>query len=250
MAALPSISLKNLPIPPVFSTPDTPLTSTTQDAMPIADLVDNLVLFKDGGAALVLESTSLNFGLLSEGEQEAVIVAYAALINSLSFYTQIMIRTQRKDVSKYLSYLDESIQNFKNPKLAAIAAGYKTFISETIQKKKVLEKRFYIVVPFSSVELGVTTSLKGLGRKQTALPYTKSYMLKKAKISLYPKRDHLIRQAGRLGLFLRQLENEELIRLYHTIYNPEADSVQDKDASEYESEETKDENTNNTQPTS
>ena len=43
-----------------------------------------------------MESTSLNFSLLSEKEQEAVIAAYAALLNSLSFSVQIVVRTIRK----------------------------------------------------------------------------------------------------------------------------------------------------------
>ena len=67
---------------PYFGTPDMPLRSTTQDHLPIADIKDDIVLFKDGGASIVLESSSLNFGLLSEKEQQAVVAAFAALINS------------------------------------------------------------------------------------------------------------------------------------------------------------------------
>ena len=70
---------------PYFGTPDMPLVSTTQDHLPISDIVDDIVLYKDGGAAIVMETSSLNFGLLSEKEQGAVVAAYAALINSLSF---------------------------------------------------------------------------------------------------------------------------------------------------------------------
>ena len=87
---------------PYLSIPDIPLTAPTHYHLPISDITDDIVLYKDGGAALVMESTSLNFSLLSEKEQEAVIAAYAALLNSLSFAIQIVIRTQRKDISNYL----------------------------------------------------------------------------------------------------------------------------------------------------
>src|SRR3990172_4533805 len=94
--------LKNIPTAfkyvqkniPLLNLPDTPLTAPIQKHMQIADITDDLVLFKDGGAAIVLESTSLNFGLLSEKEQSAVIAAYAALINSLSFPFQIVLRSE------------------------------------------------------------------------------------------------------------------------------------------------------------
>ena len=81
---------------PFINTPDAPIISISQDEIPIADITNDLVLFKDGGAAIVLETTSLNFGLLSEKEQEAVVYAYAALLNSLSFSIQILVRSQRK----------------------------------------------------------------------------------------------------------------------------------------------------------
>ncbi|MBU1140158.1 MAG: hypothetical protein KKA76_14355, partial [Proteobacteria bacterium] len=73
----------------------------------IADIVDDILLYKDGGAALVMESSSLNFSLLSDKEQTSVVYSYAALLNSLSFSIQILIRSQRKDISRYIKYLDE-----------------------------------------------------------------------------------------------------------------------------------------------
>lgn len=209
---------------PYFGTPDIPLTSTTQDHLPISDILDDIVLYKDGGAALVMETSSLNFGLLSEKEQGAVVAAYAALINSLSFSIQIMVRTQRKDISGYIKYFDEASSKITNPKLAAITDDYRHFITESIKKKTVLGKRFFIVIPFNQLELGVTKSAQTV-LKRGALPFPKDYVVKKAKVILFPKRDHLIRQAGRLGLKLKQLTTAELIDLYYQVNNPEPPAV-------------------------
>jgi len=214
------LSIKNLKIP-LLNIPDRPISSTSQKGLPIADVLENIVLFKNGGAALVLESTSLNFGLLSEKEQQAVIVSYAAFLNSLSFSVQILIRSQRKDISNYLSFLDQAGQKISNPKLQVIMAGYKNFISETIKKKNVLGKRFFIIIPFSNLELGITKSFLATTKKSGPLPFPKNYVIKKAKIALYPKRDHIIRQAGRLGLKLKQLTTEQLINLFYETYNPQ-----------------------------
>ena len=214
---------------PYLSIPDIPLTAPTHYHLPISDITDDIVLYKDGGAALVMESTSLNFSLLSEKEQEAVIAAYAALLNSLSFAIQIVIRTQRKDISNYLVYLDESAKKIANPKLAVLMQGYKNFIVESIKKKNVLGKKFYIVIPFSSLELGVAKSFGSFVKRAGPLPFPKSYVVKKAKVVLYPKRDHLIRQAGRLGLKLRQLNTQQLIELFFSVYNPEQPAVKKED---------------------
>src|SRR3990167_4676906 len=84
-----------------------PISGSTQQHLLIADITDDMVLTKEGGAAIILKTTALNFFLLSEKEQEAIIYAYASILNSLSFPIQILIRSQKKDVSKYIEYLGE-----------------------------------------------------------------------------------------------------------------------------------------------
>ncbi len=207
---------------PLLSTPDKPLTQSTQALLPVADIVDDLVVYKNGGAAVVLESTSLNFGLLSEREQESVIASYAGLLNSLNFSIQILVSSQKKDISEYRTFLEVAESKIQNPKLLAIMRDYKDFIDDAIKKKNVLSKRFFIAIPFSPLELGVAKSFVSTIKPGSGpLPYPKSYVIRKAKIALYPKRDHFLRQAGRLAIKVRQLGNEELIRLFYSIYNPQ-----------------------------
>lgn len=223
---------------PFLNTPDKPLVASTQYLIPIADIVDGIVLFKSGGAALVMETTSLNFGLLSEREQDAVIASYAALINSLSFPIQIVVITQKKDITKYLNYLSQAGTKIQNQKLQGLMNSYRQFIEETIKKKNVLGKRFFIVIPFSQYELGISAKslVNPIGqKKQKKVPYSKEYVLSKAKISLYPKRDHLIKQMGRLGLHIHELSREELVNLYYEIFNPSAEEVQSKEETQDES---------------
>lgn len=212
-----------MPIP-LLSTPDKAIIATAQDFVNVADIVDGVVLLKNGGAALIMESTSLNFGLLSQREQSAVIAAYAGLLNSFTFPVQIVVRSQKKDISTYMNFFDDAEKKVNNVKLLTIMKDYKAFILEAIKKRNVLSKKFYVVIPFSQYELGLTKSFAsavGETRGTTKLPFTKTYVIRKAKIALFPKRDHLMRQAGRLGIKFRQLTNNELIDLYYQIYNPE-----------------------------
>jgi hypothetical protein len=214
-----------IPKVPYLSVPDKPIASTTQNHLPIADVTNDIAVYKDGGAALVMESTSLNFGLLSEKEQAAVIAAYAAMINSLSFSIQILVRTQRKDISSYINYIDEQAKKLTQPLLQKLMAEYRGFIMDSVKKKNVLGKRFFVILYLSPLELGVGKSIGALTKRGITLPFTKSYVIKKAKITLYPRRDHLMRQAGRLGIKFRQLTTAELIDLFYSIYNPEHPAV-------------------------
>lgn len=205
--------------------PITPIRATTQDHLDIEDIRDDLVLLKDGSAAMVLQTSSVNFGLLSEEEQDATIYAYASLLNSLSFPIQILIRSQKKDVTNYLGLLQKQEQKQTNPLLRAQISSYKKFVEKTVREGNVLDKKFYIIIPFSYLELGVKAAAKK-GFLQTTHPTTyqfpKDQVIKKALTALKPKRDHIIRQFARLGLKVRSLKTEELVKLLYSMYNPDA----------------------------
>jgi hypothetical protein len=204
--------------------PKLPIRATTQEQIPIEDINENLVILKNGSCCLILQVTALNFSLLSETEQEAIIYSYAALLNSLTFPIQILVKSTRKDISSYLKILLQAENDQNNPLLKNQVNKYRRFIEEMIKKNNVLDKKFYLVIPFFAIELGIkqTTSLNPFtSRKNTSLPFSKSYLIEKAKMSLYPRREHLIRQFARIGLYAWQLSTEELIALFHEIYNSE-----------------------------
>lgn len=199
--------------------PIVPIRSSTQKFVEIEDIDRDIALFADGSCALVLATTAVNFGLLSEKEQEALIYAYAGLINSLSFPVELLIRSQHKDVTAYLHLLEEQEQKQKNPKLAHSIHSYRMFVATTVKEKDVLDKKFYLIIPFSSLELGASTKVL-FGSKKAGLPYPKDYVFERALTVLIPKRDHMLRLLHRLGLRAYQLNREQLVRLFFTIYNP------------------------------
>jgi len=198
-----------------------PIRASTQEFLQIEDISDDLVLLTDGSCVLIMETTAVNFGLLSEKEQEALIFAYSGLLNSLNFPVQIYIRSTRKDVSGYLRQLEIAEQKQTNLKLAQRIKSYREFIASTVKEKNVLDKKFYIVLPFAIVEMGVA-NIAGLVKKKAGLPLPKKQILSRAKTVLTPKKDHLLRQLGRLGLKGTQLTNQKLVGLFHDVYNPNA----------------------------
>lgn len=199
--------------------PIIPIRSSTQVFTEIEDVRHDLVLFVDGSTAMILATTAVNFGLLSEREQEAMIYAYAGLLNSLSFPVQILIRSQHKDVTSYLGLLEEQEKKQKNPKLAASIKGYRLFVAETVKEKEVLDKKFYVVIPFSSLELGTSTRVL-FGSKKRGLPYPKDHIYDKALTVLSPKRDQVVRLLHRIGLKATQLTSGQIVQLLFSIYNP------------------------------
>jgi hypothetical protein len=200
-----------------------PIRATTQEHLPIEDIKENLVILKDGSCALVLSVSSVNFDLLSEHEQEAIIYAYGALLNSLTFPIQLLVRSQRKDISFYLEVLKtQEIRKQASPLLAKMIHSYRQFVGEMVKKNNVLDKKFYVVIPFSALELGAAPTMTSLFKKTKGLPFAKDYIIPKAQAALFPKRDHIIRLFARIGLLAKPLETKELIKLFYEIYNSES----------------------------
>lgn len=199
---------------------------STQDHLEILDILEDLVLMKDGSVALVIRVSAINFSLLSEKEQAAMIYAYAELLNSLNFSIQIISRSARKDISHYVSLLEIEQTKQTNPLLKESIRKYREFITQTVKENNVLDKKFYIVIPFSSLELGAMTTTSGLlKKKRTKLPLPPDQIIAKAKTALFPKRDHILRQLGRLSLRAKQMPTSELIELFYDIYNPKTESL-------------------------
>jgi len=93
-----------------------------------------------------------------------------------------------------------------------------------------LDKNFYIVIPFSSLELGTSANVL-FGGKTKGLPYKKPYIFDRALTVLNPKRDHVIRLLNKIGLQAHQLTSEQLVRLFFTTYNadvpiPESETIE------------------------
>ncbi len=186
----------------------------TQDHLKMADIKNDLVVLKDGGVSLVLQTSAVNFGLLSEEEQVGIIYSFAGLLNSLSFAIQIVIRSERLDVSEYINKLRLLSQTQKNPLLVKMINSYTEFTKSVIKDNEVLDKQFYIVLNTTNVEVGVLN--RNLEEK-----------LKRALTILTPRKEHLVRQLSRVGLKAKQLNTEELVKLYYDIYNGQDDAQND-----------------------
>lgn len=194
--------------------------SSTQEHLDIYTIKNHLVFLKDGTCSLVLKTTAINFNLLSEEEQDATIYAYAGLLNSLSFPIQILIRSQRKNISDYITLLDARIQSTPSQKVKENLLSYRQFVKSLVKENRVLEKKFFVIVSFSPIELGISKgTFNPLAKTPQKPPFELDYIEEKASMALYPRRDHIIRQFARIGLKASQLTTSELVTLFYTIYN-------------------------------
>lgn len=199
---------------------------TTQDHLDIKDIKDNFVVLKNGTICAVLETTAVNFDLLSEIEQDAIIAAFSMLLNSITFPVQVVIRSKKLDIYKYIEKVQRVESKITDPLLRHQAESYRKFVQEVIKRNEVLAKKFYIVIPSGQNIITQKDSnpfdwvFKLLGMHNKRISFSVDSVLKKSSVDIAPRIDHLVKEFGRLGIKSKVLATQELVELFFDIYNP------------------------------
>ncbi|HLD51610.1 hypothetical protein A3K34_03985 [candidate division WWE3 bacterium RIFOXYC1_FULL_40_10] len=202
------------------------ITATTQDHLDIYDIKDNLVVLKNSVVCAVLQTNAVNFDLLSEMEQDAIIAAFSMLLNSITFPIQIVVRSKRLDITKYIDKVQRIENKITDPLLRHQAESYRKFVQEVVQQNDVLDKRFFIVIPTAGPESAQPGSgpfdwfFKLTGSHAKRVEFDADAVLKNGSVELYPKVEHMIKEFNRIGVKARQMTTQELVELYFDIYNP------------------------------
>lgn len=195
-------------------------TASTQEHLEVKDIIDDIVITTSGTAAILLQTTAVNFDLLSEYEQDNKIMAFAGMLNSLNFPIQILIKTNRIDISNYINYLKAQRAKSMAPGVKKQLEIYTQFVQNLIVQNDVLDKKFYFVLYYNPVASITNAGLLKQDRSSQQVAVELDKLAEKAKIFIYPKRDHILKQLARMGLSGHQLTNPELLELFYNIYNP------------------------------
>lgn len=188
--------------------------SSTQAFTEILDIREDTVLMKGGNACLLIGIQSVNFALLSAEEQDAKVLGYAGLLNSLSFPVQVVIRSKQVDILPYITSLDQAATKATNPKLAQSISQYKEFVKQLVTSATVLDKEFFFCISYSLLEEGVSGAA-GIGASSENL----DDFFTRAHASLHTKAESLLSQIDRMSLRAKILEKDELTRIFKDIYN-------------------------------
>ncbi|MCL5407177.1 MAG: hypothetical protein M1429_01640 [Patescibacteria group bacterium] len=192
---------------------------STQDTLKFAEIRNDTVVLKDGNLRQILLCSSINFALKSEQEQNAIVYAYQNFLNSLNFPIQILMQSKKLDLSNYLKKLSEKAGSQPNELLRSQTLDYIDFIKRLINLANIMDKRFYVVVPFIiPPKVGPTNPLSRGSEPQT--------LLSNDEFTTYTKeleqRVQVIETGlGTIGIRTAKLNTQQLIELLYGVYNPE-----------------------------
>jgi hypothetical protein len=204
--------------------------NSTQNALEIAEIRDGIVIMNDGSFRSVVMVKSINFDLMSPQEREAVEYSYQGFLNSLYFPIQISLRSERVDLRPYIEKLDKIRSEHENMLLALLMEDYITYIDQLSAQTNIMDKRFYIVIPYfpvADIQKAITQSknffsgLAGLFNNKEQHVVINESDLVKAKDELRNRVQAVLGGLQQSGIAGLPLDTQELIELYYDAYNPD-----------------------------
>ena len=204
--------------------------NSTQNTLEIAEIRDGIVIINDGSFRSVVMVKSINFDLMSTAEQESVEFVYQRFLNSLVFPIQIFVRSERIDLRPYIEKLDRIRVQHDNMMLAMLMDDYINFIDSLSQQANIMNKRFYVVVPYFpviNIEKAFDQSknlFKGIGKlfsKKEQHVTVNENELETAKTELRNRVQGILAGLQQCGIQGLPLDTQELIELYYDTYNPD-----------------------------
>ncbi|MBW3667594.1 MAG: PrgI family protein [Actinobacteria bacterium] len=113
--------------------------------LPVEGLVDDVVDLGAAGSALVCRSSSLNFGLRTPEEQQALVATMASWLNSLSAPVQVLVRAERVDVEHLVQEIEREAPSLRHPALEAAARDHAAFLAGLAARHDVLRREVLLV---------------------------------------------------------------------------------------------------------
>ncbi|HMH69785.1 MAG TPA: hypothetical protein VK502_00130 [Candidatus Saccharimonadales bacterium] len=202
--------------------------NTTQNSLLISEMRDSMAIMSDGSFRAVVACKSINFDLMSSREREGVEFSYQNFLNALYFPIQIFIRSQRVDIGPYIDRLATIRRSQDNMLLNVLMDDYINFIDILSQEANIMDKSFFIVIPFYPTGdlTNVIAQSKGIfsklfAKQEAVATKIDKVSYEKAKDEIKNRVDSVMSGLFQIGVNSAQLNTKELGELYYNMYNPD-----------------------------
>jgi hypothetical protein len=202
--------------------------NSTQNSLLLSEVRDNMVIMADGSFRAVIACKSINFDLMSSREREGVEYSYQNFLNALNHPIQILVRSQRVDIGPYIDRLVEIRRNQDNMLLNVLMDDYINFIDVLSQEANIMDKSFFIVIPYYPSVDGANLIQQSKGffsklfaKSPDAVTKIDTATYEKGKTEIKNRVDGVMAGLFQLGVQSVQLNTKELGELYYNFYNPD-----------------------------
>lgn len=180
--------------------------TSSRNQIAIKEVKDDILVLPKNQYRVILETSSINFELKSEAEQDVLIENYQSFLNSLPGPIQIVIRTRKMDIDQYLAGIQTSHDQESAPIYKQQIKNYQEFVQSLVRSNKILTRKFYLIIPHHASGLDEFELIK-----------------QQLKVST----DVITKGLERLGMKSRQLSTLEILNVFYSFYNPNQFKIQE-----------------------
>ena len=120
---------------------------TTQDWISIKNISSEGIIKKDNGENIkILKIIPINYNLKSDLEKKSILSSYKIFLKTCNFNIQILIQSNREDLSQHIFNIENNIKKEKNNYLKSLSQNYIDYIRNFNLKKKSSTKNYYIII--------------------------------------------------------------------------------------------------------
>ncbi len=112
------------------------------------------------GAALVCLASPVNFSLRTPAEQDALIAAFARVLNAVTAPLQIVVRAERVDLRAGVAALREQAGGLPYPALEVACREHAAFLEELAGRRDVLRRQVLVVLREPTPDAAATLTLR------------------------------------------------------------------------------------------
>ncbi len=195
----------------------------SQSFVPIKEIRDGVVIMKDNSIRSVLMTSSVNFALKSNDEQEGIIFQFQNFLNTLNFSIQIFTQSRKLDIRPYIGLLEGVLKEQRNDLLRIQTREYIEFIKNFTESVNIMSKSFFIVVPYVPALIqGKGNMIKNMMGKNNAEDNlaSKTDNFEENKTQLEQRVEVVMQGLNRMGIRAVPLGTDELVELYYKLFNP------------------------------
>ena len=122
-------------------------TNSIQEWIPIVYFLENgIIKLKNNKYIKIIKVDPINFNLKSELEKESILNSYKIFLKTCDFNFQILIQSNKQDLSKNISCIKNNLKNKKENYLKNISEDYIKYITKINFNQKSSSKNFYIII--------------------------------------------------------------------------------------------------------
>lgn len=120
--------------------------NSVQEWLPVDEILENgIIKVKNKNYIKTLKIIPINFELKSNLEKEAILNSYKIFLKTCNFDIQILIQSNKKDLSNHISKIKEKNKEEKE-NIKILSEKYTNYIKKINIEKKSSSKNFYILI--------------------------------------------------------------------------------------------------------